>query len=410
MNTYLLFILFVIIFGFFLELLVSTFNLRAMKPLLPAEFEDVYDVHQYKKSQAYTQATTVFGMIKGTFMTGLTLIFILIGGFNWIDGFARGFGMGTIITGLIFTTALFFLSGLAGLPFTIYATFGIEKQFGFNNTTVGTFILDMIKGIVILVVLGGPVLALVLWFFEKGGPWAWVYCWVGVVAITLIIQWVAPVLIMPWFNKFTPLEEGELKKNVSDYAAGEQFRIKGIYTMDGSKRSTKVNAFFTGFGRFRRIVFFDTLVEKLTTAEIIAVLAHEMGHYKLGHIYKIMIASMLQLGLTFLVLSWFINNPGLFAAFKMESVSIYASLIFFGFLYSPISTVLSVFFNMLSRRHEFQADGYARQSIGQGEPLIEALKKLSRNNLSNLTPHPLYVFIHYSHPPLLVRIQALRNT
>lgn len=407
MNLYLVLIIGIILISYFLDLIVSGLNLKSLDPRLPEEFADVFDDRRYARSQDYTRTTTRFGLIKGSIMTVLTLFFILLGGFNWVDGLARSVGVGTIGTGLLFTGILLIISGLVGLPFTVYATFVIESRFGFNKTTAGTFIIDMVKGIVLTVLIGGPILAFILWFFEKGGDWAWFYSWMGIVLVTLVIQWIAPVVIMPWFNKFTPIEEGELKSAISDYAAKERFKIKGIYTMDGSKRSTKLNAFFTGFGRYRRIVFFDTLIEKLSTEEIIAVLAHEMGHYKRRHILKMLIASILQMGILFYILSLFINNLGLFAAFKMNHVSVYASLIFFGFLYSPISTLLSVIFNIFSRRHEFQADRYARASTGQSNTLISALKKLSKSNLSNLTPHPLHVFLNYSHPPVLERIRAL---
>jgi STE24 endopeptidase len=409
MNPYLIFIFAVILAGYVIDLTVAIVNLRSLDPHLPEEFDKLYDRERYKKSQNYTRVTTTFSMVRETVSTAFTVAFILISGFNWVDGLARGFGMGTIVTGVIFTAILLLLTTFAEIPFSIYTTFVIEDRFGFNRTTPATFILDMAKGMVLTAVVGGPVLALVLWFFEKGGSWAWLYCWIGVVSVMMIIQFIAPVWIMPLFNKFTPLDAGELKEAVTDYAAREQFKIQGIYTMDGSKRSTKLNAFFTGFGQFRRIVFFDTLVEKLSVGEIVAVLAHEMGHNKLKHVFKMLAASIVQIGIMFLILSAFINNRGLFDAFGMAHVSIYASLVFFGFLYSPISMLLSVIFNIFSRRHEFQADRYALTSTGELEMMISALKKLSVTNLSNLTPHPLHVFLNYSHPPVLERIKALRT-
>ncbi len=409
MNPYLIFIFAVILAGYVIDLTVAIVNLRSLDPHLPEEFDKLYDRERYKKSQNYTRVTTTFSMVRETVSTAFTVAFILISGFNWVDGLARGFGMGTIVTGVIFTAILLLLTTFAEIPFSIYTTFVIEDRFGFNRTTPATFILDMAKGMVLTAVVGGPVLALVLWFFEKGGSWAWLYCWIGVVSVMMIIQFIAPVWIMPLFNKFTPLDAGELKEAVTDYAAREQFKIQGIYTMDGSKRSTKLNAFFTGFGQFRRIVFFDTLVEKLSVGEIVAVLAHEMGHNKLKHVFKMLAASIVQIGIMFLILSAFINNRGLFDAFGMTHVSIYASLVFFGFLYSPISMLLSVIFNIFSRRHEFQADRYALTSTGELEMMISALKKLSVTNLANLTPHPLHVFLNYSHPPVLERIKALRT-
>ena len=409
MNGYLLFILAVILISFILEGVVSLLNVRSLDPRLPVEFADVFDQEKYAQSQKYTRMTTRFGLVQNTIMTILTVLFILLGGFNWIDQVARSFSFGSIVTGLIFTGLLILISGAAGLPFSVYSTFVIEERFGFNKTTWATFILDIVKSIILAILIGGPLLAFILWFFEAGGPLAWLYCWLVVVTFTIILQFLAPVLIMPLFNKFTPLDDGELKQNITDYAEKEQFRMQGIYTMDGSKRSTKLNAFFTGFGRFRRIVFFDTLVDKLSVYEIIAVLAHEMGHYKRKHIFKMMGASILQMGIMFYILSLFINNDGLFSAFKMEHLSVYASLIFFGFLYTPISMFLGIVFNYFSRQHEYEADAYAAKSTKRPQDMVSGLKKLSVTNLSNLTPHPLHVFLNYSHPPVLARIQAMHN-
>ncbi len=336
----------------------------------------------------------------------MTLLFILVGGFNVVDLAARDFGFSAIPTGLIFAGLLALLSTILSLPFSVYSTFVIEQRFGFNTTTVATFILDNLKAMLLTIVLGGPLLAAILWFFETSGSVAWLYCWIASVVFVLIVQFLAPVVIMPLFNTFVPLAEGELKEAITGYAAAQRFAIQGIYTMDGSKRSTRANAFFTGFGRFRRIVFFDTLMDKLTAGEIVAVLAHEMGHYKLKHIPITMALSILQMGLLFFILSLFLGNQGLFAAFGMENISIYASLVFFGFLYAPISTLLAIAFNAFSRRNEYQADRFAADTGAGGEALISGLKKLSVSNLSNLTPHPLHVVLNYSHPPILARIAA----
>jgi len=409
MNSYLIFILAVILMGSILKGVVSILNLRSLDPQLPSEFRDVYDSKKYAESQKYTRVTTRFSLFRDAVMTVLTLFFILLNGFNWIDMKARAFGFNSIVTGLIFTGMLLLLSGGAELPFSIYSTFVIEERFGFNTTTVKTFVLDIFKTILLVLLIGGPLLAVVLWFFETGGPLAWLYCWLGVAGFTVTIQFLAPALIMPLFNTFTPLAEGELKKTITDYARAEQFKIKGIYTMDGSKRSTRLNAFFTGFGRFRRIVFFDTLIEKLRPGEIVAVLAHEMGHYKHKHIFKMMGASILQMGIMFFILSLFLMNRELFAAFGMERLSIYASLIFFGFLYAPISMFLSIAANYFSRRHEYEADAYAVATTGSAREMISGLKKLCVSNLTNLTPHPLNVILNYNHPPILARLQALRE-
>ncbi|PHR28052.1 MAG: peptidase M48 [Desulfotalea sp.] len=407
MNIWLTLVLGIILFSLALELFVSYLNLGALTPELPKEFEGIYNKDEYRKSQDYTKATTRFGIFENCISTSITVIFLVLGGFNWLDTLARQFGYNAIVTGLIFTACLGLLSFITGMPFSIYSTFVIEERFGFNKTTAKTFILDIIKGSLLAIALGGPLLALVFWFFETTGTYAWVYCWVGIVAFSVLMQFIAPIFIMPLFNKFTPLEPGELKDKINLYSTKEKFQLSGIFTMDGSKRSTKLNAFFTGFGKFRKIVFFDTIVEELTADEIVSVLAHEMGHYKLKHIVKMMLISTLQTGFMFFLLSLFLKFPEISQGFLLEHTSIYASLIIFGFLYSPISLFTSIGINSLSRKHEFQADAYAATTTGESKHLITSLKKLSRANLSNLTPHPVHVFLHYSHPPLLERIEQL---
>ncbi len=409
MNPYLIFILAVLILGYLLNLVIAVLELRSLDPELPPEFSDIYSQKKYRQSQQYTRVTTRFSQIHDSFMLVITITFILAGGVNLIDLAARSFGLGSIATGLLFAGGLALLSTIIGLPFSIYSTFIIEEQFGFNKTTPKTFALDLIKTVILAGCIGGPLLAAVLWFFQAAGNLAWLYCWLAVTVFILIIQFLAPVVIMPLFNKFTPLEDGELKKSITDYAQAQQFAIKGIYTMDGSKRSTRLNAFFTGFGKFRRIVFFDTLIDKLNTGEIVAVLAHEMGHFKHKHIFKMMAASILQMGIMFFIMSLFLGNQQLFAAFGMEHISIYAGLIFFGFLYSPVSTMLSIFFNLFSRKHEYEADAWAVTTTEQVQELISGLKKLSVHNLSTLTPHPGKGLGTYSHPAILQRIRAIEQ-
>lgn len=409
MNSWLIFILSVIVAHYLLDSIISLLNLRALSPKLPPEFKDIYDQQEYKQSQDYTRAQTRFALIENTLTTAVTVVFLLGGGFNLVDTLVRSLGYGSIITGILYAGSILLLSFIIGLPFSIYSTFGIETRFGFNRTSVKTFIADILKALLLSSLLGAPVLAAILWFFEFTGSYGWLLCWAGTVLFGFIIQFLAPVLIMPLFNKFTPLENGPLKDKIMDYARLQNFKISGIFTMDGSRRSTKLNAFFTGFGRFRKIVFFDTLLEKIDDDELVAVLAHEMGHFKKKHIWKMMAASILQTGLMFFLLSLFLTNPGLFEAFSMEHISIYAGLFFFAFIYSPLSTLLSIVFNFFSRANEFEADRYAAATTGQPRLLIEALKKLSRANLSNLTPHPAMVMLKYSHPPVLERITALET-
>ncbi|SHH78537.1 M48 family metallopeptidase [Desulfofustis glycolicus] len=409
MNFWLFFVLAVIVAHFILDVVVARLNLKALSPRLPDEFADIYDPEDYRRSQHYTRVTTRFGLLQNSISTTVTVIFLVAGGFNSIDHLARSWVDGPIVTGLVFTALLILLSFLLGLPFSIYSTFAIEARFGFNRTSPLTFFTDICKGLLVALIIGGPLLALLLWFFETGGELAWLYCWLGVVVFGIVLQFLAPVVIMPLFNKFTPLADGPLKERILAYVRQQLFNIGGIYTMDGSKRSTKLNAFFTGFGRFRKIVFFDTLLDKLDDNEIVAVLAHEMGHFKQRHIWKMMALSALQTGLLFFLLSLILENHGLFAAFRMDHVSIYASLVFFAFLYAPLNTLLGIGTNYISRRHEFSADRFAAKSTGRAESLAHALKRLSRENLSNLTPHPVAVAISYSHPPVVQRLEALRN-
>jgi STE24 endopeptidase len=409
MNPYLIFILVILIGSYVLELVLDFLNVRYLKTDLPSEFEGYYDGEKYKKSQNYLRENTCFGMINDTIITPIIIIFILMGGFNAVDRFARSFQLGSIPTGLIFAGVLILAYHVIHIPFSIYGTFIIEEKYGFNKTTVKTFILDILKTWFLVAIIGSILLSVVLWFFEKAGGGAWLYCWAATVLFQIFLLFIAPVTIMPLFNKYSLLGEGELKRAIEDYARSQDFKMKGIFTMDGSKRSTKSNAFFTGLGKFRRIVLFDTLLAKHSVEELVSVLAHEMGHYKKKHILKSIIISILTAGLMFFILSLFLNNRELFAAFKMDDTSIYASLFFFGFLYTPIEMIISIFGNMLSRRHEYEADGFSVKTYGKPEAMIVALKKLSVENLSNLTPHPLKVFLTYSHPPVLERIKAIRN-
>lgn len=409
MNAYLIFVLTVIIVCYFLDIIIEILNLRNISPELPDEFKGIYDNERYKKSQQYLKDNTISGIIDKTFFTVLVVAFILLGGFDYVDQIARDFGFGMIGTGLIFSGILVLAFHLLDLPFDIYDTFVIEQKYGFNNTTPATYIFDLVKSIVIGVILGGLVYACILWFFDKYQTWAWLFCWGALITFQLFLNFIAPVVIMPLFNKFIPLEDGVLKNAVEEYARSQNFKMKGLFKMDGSRRSTKSNAYFTGFGKFRRIVLFDTLIEKHTVEELVSILAHEMGHHKKKHILKAMIIAILTSGFMFFLLSFFINNPGLFAAFKMQNISIYASLIFFGFLYAPVMEIVSLFGNYLSRKHEYEADAYAVKTGNNPESMISALKKLSVDNLSNLTPHPILVFLKYTHPPILKRIERIRS-
>ena len=409
MNFYLIIILAILIGTYVLGLIIDTLNVQHAKTSLPEEFRGYYNEDKYRKSQEYLRENTRFGIITDTITTPITIAFILLGGFNIVDQYARSFNLGAIPTGLIFAGILLLALQIVSIPFSIYHTFVIEEKYGFNRTTPKTFVLDILKSWLLVALIGGMLLSAVVWFFEKAGQWAWLYCWIAMSIFQVFLMFIAPVVIMPLFNKFIPVKSGELKQAIEAYARSQGFKLKGIFTMDGSRRSTKTNAFFTGFGRFRRIVLYDTLVEKHTVKELVSVLAHEIGHYKKKHVHKSIVISILTAGLMFYILSLFINNRELFAAFKMEETSVYASLLFFGFLYSPIQMIFSIFGNMLSRKHEYEADDHVVKTCKDPESMIVALKKLSVENLSNLTPHPLKVFLSYSHPPVLERIKSIRQ-
>ncbi len=408
MNILLLLIIAILVFRFAVDWVADLLNLRSVSEVLPEEFGAWYDDEKYAKSQRYLKDTTRFGILTDSIEISITVLFILLGGFNHLDGLVRSAGQGPIVTGLLFVGVLVLGSQFLMLPFSIYRTFGIEARYGFNRTTVRTFIMDLIKGGLLGAILGGALLALVLWLFQCAGSLAWLWCWGMVTAIQIVLMFIAPYVIMPLFNKFAPLEDGELRDSVEGYARDQAFAMRGVYTMDGSRRSAKSNAFFTGFGRSRRIVLFDTLIEAHPVSELLAVIAHEMGHYKRRHILKAIVRGIVTMGVTFFLLSCCLNNLHLFAAFGMEHLSVYASLVFFGFLYTPISMVLGFVESVISRRHEYEADAFAVATTGNADALIDGLKRLTVENLGNLTPHPFKVLLSYSHPPILKRIRAIR--
>lgn len=409
MNLYAIIILTTLLVGYLLDLITEILNLKALKDQLPEEFRDVFDAEKYSKSQEYTRNQTRFGLVVSTFNLAVMLIFWFSGGFNWLDRLVRQWELPIIWTGLIYIGLLLLGRTLLSLPFRIYSTFVIEEKFGFNKTTPKIFITDMVKAFLLSVLIGAPLLAGIMAFFQYAGSLAWVYAYLVTIIFTLVVQYIAPTYIMPLFNKFSPLEDEALKQTIFEYARKVDFPLKNVFVMDGSKRSAKSNAFFTGFGKHKRIALFDTLIANHSVGEILAILAHEIGHHKKRHILKGTVISIVQMGVMFFLLSIFISSPGLFQAFYMEHISVYAGLIFFGMLFAPIEMLLSVVMQIVSRRNEFEADRFAAQSTGNPENMINALKKLSAHNLSNLTPHPLYVFFHYSHPPVLQRIRTLHK-
>ena len=409
MNIYLLIILSALIGEFLLRTLVRVLNLKALDPGLPNEFQGYYDEEKYARSQEYTRVNTRFAFFTTSFDLIVILVFILSGGFNFVDQIVRGFGLSTLPSGLAFFGILFFASDLISTPFSLYQNFVIEEDFGFNKMTLKTFILDKLKGYLLTLALGGVFLTAILFFFEKTGEYGWLYAW-GIIGLFMIlIQPLFTLVIAPMFNKFTPLEKGELRTAIENYAQKVGFPLSRIDVMDGSKRSAKSNAYFSGFGKQKRIALFDTLLEKHSNDEMVAILAHEVGHYKKHHIKVGILISILHTGLLFWLLSIFIDNSGLFEAFQMKEISVYGGLTFFMILYSPVELVLSVIMNAVSRRNEFQADAYSARTTEKSEHLISGLKNLSVSNLGNLTPHSLSVLLDHSHPPVLERITALKK-
>ena len=409
MNPFFLIILVALALDFVLRLIASLLNLRALKLELPPTLEGVYNPEDYRNSQEYTRESTRFDLTASTFQLLLLLSFWFAGGFNYLDQIVRAWGVVPIVSGLLYIGILLVAYSLLTLPFSVYATFVIEERFGFNRTTPRTFLMDRVKGLALMTLLGAPLLVGILSLFEYSGSYAWLYCWLIIIIFSLVMQFVAPTWIMPLFNKFTPLESGKLKEAILNYARSVKFPIKNVFVMDGSRRSSKSNAFFAGFGGNKRIALFDTLIEKHTVSELVAVLAHEIGHHKRKHVLQGMIISILHTGVLFFLLSVFLGSPGLYQAFYVEQQSIYTGLLFFGLLYTPIELLLSIVMQMVSRKNEYQADRFAAETIDEPQSMVDALKKLSASNLSNLAPHPFYVFLNYSHPPLLKRMHAIQR-
>lgn len=407
MSLILLIILTFMVLGYALSVITDVLNVRNISEQVPDGFQDSYPAEKYQQAQAYLKENTGYGLLRETIVTVVMLAFILSGGFYHFDNFARSFGYGSVITGLIFFGLFGIANYILSLPFSVYHTFWTEEKYGFNRTTIGTFLKDSVISIVLSVVIGGAALAAVLWFFQAMGGLAWLWCWVFLTVLQLFLIFISPTVIMPLFNKFEELEDGDLKTRVLAYADAQQFPLKGVYKMDGSKRSTKSNAFFTGFGKSRRIVLFDTLIERHTPEELLAVLAHEIGHWKKKHILQGFLLSMATSLVMLYILSLFVNQPALTQAVKVQP-SVYMGIMLFSMLYTPIDLLIGVFGNWLSRKNEYEADRFAKETAN-AEALISALKKLSVNNLGNLTPHWFKVIMEYSHPPLLARIAALRK-
>jgi STE24 endopeptidase len=408
-STTLFYILIAIIsISFIIDKILDSLNANHFNDKIPDELKDVYDEDEYKKSQSYKKTNAQFSNITSTFSIILTLVFFFADGFKYVDNFARSFTENPILVALIFFGIIMLGSDVLTTPFSYYKTFVIEEKFGFNKATKKIFWLDKLKGWLMSILLSGLILSLIIWFYQFTGENFWMYAWVLVSVFSVFMNLFYSKIIVPLFNKQTPLEDGELKMAIEKYAEKVGFTLHNIFVIDGSKRSTKANAYFSGFGSQKRITLYDTLINDLETDEIVAVLAHEVGHYKRKHIIFNLTVSLLLTGFTLFVLSLFINSTVLSEALGVATPSFHIGLIAFGVLYSPISEISGLFMNYVSRKFEYQADNYAKNTFA-AKPLITSLKKLSKNSLSNLTPHPAYVFMHYSHPTLLERINNLKE-
>jgi len=398
----------IISISFAFDRLLDYLNLSRLDPQLPPAAKEIYDEEKYRRSQEYYRANHRFTQITSSFSFLVFLLLLSVGGFGMLDTWIRTYISDEIWISLAFFGFLGTASGILSLPFEIYKTFVIEEKFGFNKTSVRLFVLDKLKSLLLMFILGGLLAALLLNINAAAGEFFWVLAWLVFIAVMILASTFYTSLLLPIFNKLSPLPEGELSNAIRNYCSKNGFALKDIYVMDGSKRSAKANAFFSGLGRKKKIVLFDTLIRNHSTDELLAVLAHETGHFSLKHTRTGLVWGIVQSGIMLYILSLFLGNDAFAKALGAKGSAFHLDLISFSILYTPLSTCLGIISNLLSRRHEYQADAFARRTFG-AEPLVGALKKLSADNLSNLLPHPAYVFVHYSHPPLLKRIQALEK-
>ncbi len=406
MNTLFVIIVSIVLFDFFFDKILDYLNLSTLSPNIPKEAEGIYDADKYKKSQEYYKVNHRFSTLTSVFTLATMLLMLFLNGFAFVDSIAWGYAQNPILAAIIFFGTLGFASDIIGIPFSLYQTFVIEEKFGFNKTTIGTFIFDKLKGYLLAGIIGGGLFALIIWIYQSTGSYFWIFAWAVISLFTIFLTMFYTTFLVPIFNKLTPLPDGELRIAIEEYCKKVGFKLNNLFVIDGSKRSAKANAYFSGLGAKKTIVLYDTLIEKHTTEELVAVLAHEVGHYKKKHTLTGTIQGVVQTGVMLYIMSFFLGNPELSKALGAAKSSFHLDILVFGLLYSPLSEILGIISNVLSRKHEFEADAYAKETYS-GEALGNALKKLSSDNLSNLKPHPAYVFVHYSHPPVLDRLKYL---
>ncbi|MCH8903784.1 MAG: M48 family metallopeptidase [Bacteroidetes bacterium] len=407
MGQYLLYLIIgFLILEYSVSRILNYLNATRAKKELPEELKEFYDAEKYKKSLEYQADNQRLSFIGGSVSLVIIIGILMLGGFAFLDEQARSVTEHPILVSLYFFGVLFLASDILGIPFALYSTFVIEEKYGFNKTSVKTFILDKIKTYLLAVVIGGGLLSVFILFYTWADQYFWLYVWGAFMIFSLVSAMFFTSWILPLFNKLKPMEDGELRKDIEEYCNKVKFKLKNILVMDGSKRSSKANAFFSGIGPKKNIVLFDTLIEKHPNEELVSVLAHEVGHYKKKHIFTSFILSGLNTLIVLYILSLVIDSPALASALGAEEVSFHIGLLAFILLFTPISMITGIFMNIFSRKNEFEADRYAKET-SDAKALQNALKRLSVENLSNLTPHPAYVFFHYSHPPLLKRLEAL---
>ena len=398
----------IITFTFVLEQVMQYLNGKSWSGIVPEKLADLYNKEEYTKAQNYDfdkKKLSRLGSIIGFF---ITMIILLTGGFGWLYEFTGRYTQDLILHTLLFFASYGIVMDIINTPLSLYSVFVIEEKYAFNRTTIKTFILDKLKGYLLGGLIGGCLLSMFVIFYQISGSNFWWIAWLSISGFTLLLSMFYSSVILPLFNKLIPLPDGELRTALVNYCNQVKFPVSNLFVMDGSKRSAKANAFFSGLGPKKKIVLFDTLIEKHNVDELVAVMAHEVGHYKRKHTYKMTIISILQTGLMLFLLGQFINTPALSYALGSSVAVLALGMIGFFMLYSPVSILLSMVTNSLSRKHEYEADNYAKETFG-ALPLMEALKKLSKDNLTNLTPHPAFVFLYYSHPTLLQRINSLEN-